>query len=547
VSAAVDAARARRERALLLGVQLALLLPFLAKPIHIDDAFFLAIAEQIARDPLHPFDFAYNWTGVPDLVAREMKNPPLVFYFQALWHSLGIAVGVDAPGHFDEHWLHAGFAPFAIVATQAFYSLAARATSAPLLPALLLATCPAFWVSATSAMIDVPLVAAMLVALLALERAREAASPLAPAFTAGVAASAAVLSKYAAVVLLPAAAAPIVAAGARAQGAPRSRVALSLAAALPALAFLLWFAASDGHPLGALAYRSQERLDLLTWLAAQLPAALAFSGALLAFPIAAFAAAFAREGERGIALVASGVAVFACALRRTLLPHDGALANDALMFAASGGASAFALLAARALRRERAPLARGFALWLAAGFAFLLANWTVNARSVLLLAPPAALAFALASEGRRGLRSSALALSVALGALVVAADAELAAFGPSEAARMQREARDGARVRFVGHWGYQHYMERAGFEPVDLSRPDLRAGDVVAIPRMHRVASIPFALPKARESRERAVARTLPIAVMDVSSGAGLHGSFLGPLPFAFARTPLEVVEVLAW
>ena len=130
-----------------------------------------------------------------------------------------------------------------------------------------------------------------------------------------------------------------------------------------------------------------------------------------------------------------------------------------------------------------------------------------------------------------------------------AADAELAEFGRSEAVRVERElgGQRAQRVRFVGHWGFQHYMEAAGYEHVDLAGAVLRPGDVVVAPEMHQVANggIDALVPRRRAVKERP--RRLPIAVMDPEAGAGLHGSFLGPLPFAPSTGPLERVEVLRW
>jgi hypothetical protein len=189
-------------------------------------------------------------------------------------------------------------------------------------------------------------------------------------------------------------------------------------------------------------------------------------------------------------------------------------------------------------------------LWLAGGLVFAaLFNWTLNARTVLLYAAPAALVFGWQTEGRRRLRAVTLAATALVGFGVVAADAELAGFGPAEVARLRAEFPQAGRLRFVGHWGFQGYMERAGYHHVDLERPDARPGDVVAIPEMHRVASASFAAlpPSVTPAQFLERPRRLPWAVMSGRAGAGLHGSFLGHLPFAFTDEPLERVEVRFW
>ena len=37
--------------------------PFLNKALHIDDPLFVYEAEQILKDPLHPYQFEINWLG----------------------------------------------------------------------------------------------------------------------------------------------------------------------------------------------------------------------------------------------------------------------------------------------------------------------------------------------------------------------------------------------------------------------------------------------------------------------------------------------------
>ena len=99
-----------RERGLLRLGQLALLAPFIAKPVHIDDAFFLAIGRHIAESPLDPFGFDYNWACPPASVWHEMKNPPGLFYLHAALQQVFGA---------SERVLHVVFWCFAVAAPQA--------------------------------------------------------------------------------------------------------------------------------------------------------------------------------------------------------------------------------------------------------------------------------------------------------------------------------------------------------------------------------------------------------------------------------------------
>ena len=527
-----------RDRVVLAVVQLALLAPFLAKPVHIDDAFFLAIAEHIRLFPFDPYGFDYNWAGTPAAVWDEMKNPPAVFYGQALLLALGIT---------GERGLHAVFALFAVAATQATYALARRVTRTPLEAGLLLAVVPAFWVSATSLMIDVPLIAAMTAALLALVVAQER-DAVGWSLVSGLCAAFAVGAKYFGLAIVPLLAVQLVSyASQEARGSQREAGrALRHAGAvvLPLVAFGLWWIASDGHFMEAVGYRSEQRAAFATWLAVHGLSGATFTAGLLGFPVAMLGGVLAVPAQRGIGLIALGVGVAAGLLQAALWPGLGPGAH----VLAAVLAAAFAVFVATGIGAPpRDPLVRTLWLWLCGALLFAIAiNWTLNARTVLLLAPPAVLLFVRACEDRVALRRAAIGVTAGIGLCVVVADAELAGFGPAEAERV-RTGLAGERVRFAGHWGFQHYMEAAGYAHIDLARPVVAPGTVVVAPVMHQVANggIAHLAPRSRSVLERE--RRWPVAVMDPEAGAGLHGSFLGPLPFAFARGPLERVEVLRW
>src|SRR5262245_9328989 len=50
------------------------------------------------------------------------------------------------------------------------------------------------------------------------------------------------------------------------------------------------------------------------------------------------------------------------------------------------------------------------------------------------------------------------------------------------AADVTRERPETSTVWFVGHWGFQHYCERAGMQPLVPGETLVRAGDFVVIP-----------------------------------------------------------------
>ena len=55
----------------------ACLVPFAAKPFHLDDPLFLWSARQIQTHPLDPYGFSVNWDLAPSPFYDTTKNPPL--------------------------------------------------------------------------------------------------------------------------------------------------------------------------------------------------------------------------------------------------------------------------------------------------------------------------------------------------------------------------------------------------------------------------------------------------------------------------------------
>jgi hypothetical protein len=59
---------------ILTGVTLAILLPFIGKPLHIDDPVFLWCARQIQSHPFDFYGFKVNWFGRQQLMAAIMEK-----------------------------------------------------------------------------------------------------------------------------------------------------------------------------------------------------------------------------------------------------------------------------------------------------------------------------------------------------------------------------------------------------------------------------------------------------------------------------------------
>ncbi len=129
--------------------------PFLNKALHIDDPLFVYEAEQILKDPLHPYEFKINWLGLNLDAVYSIPNPPLVSY--------GFAISKLLFGN-SVIALHGFLIIFVVLAVYSTYFLSSRFTSRPLPATLFLIVSPAFVVSSSTLMVDFPAMALALTA-----------------------------------------------------------------------------------------------------------------------------------------------------------------------------------------------------------------------------------------------------------------------------------------------------------------------------------------------------------------------------------------------
>src|SRR5262245_12341303 len=90
--------------------------PFLWKPLHIDDPADLQYVEQVLRHPGDPYGFEVDWDEGPRPAFRNY-HPPLKYYFHAL---------VLRFFPLTEVTLHASYLPFVCVTAWAVTAIARR-------------------------------------------------------------------------------------------------------------------------------------------------------------------------------------------------------------------------------------------------------------------------------------------------------------------------------------------------------------------------------------------------------------------------------------
>ncbi|MGH7940220.1 MAG: glycosyltransferase family 39 protein, partial [Limisphaerales bacterium] len=174
-------------------ILLATLGPFVNKAVQTDDPLFVWTGQYIQGHPFNFFGGKADWwsSAVPMWTANW--NPPFLPYIFALVASIF---------GWNEIPLHLVCLGFAFGAATGIYSLAKLWCGRPLLAAVIAIFTPAFLVSSSTLMVDVPMLSFWIWSLVVFERAREAKSPW-PFVLAGFLAGLAILTKYSAMMLLP--------------------------------------------------------------------------------------------------------------------------------------------------------------------------------------------------------------------------------------------------------------------------------------------------------------------------------------------------------
>lgn len=166
-----------------------LMLPFLGKPVHMDDGFYLEITKAVVKNPCKPYSFMINWGEVSGSGFGDF-NPPLFSYF------LAPARAKWGP---SEVPLHLVALLFAFSAVLSFYFLCSEIGIRPLIPTLVFLSSPFFAVG-TNLMIDTPVlglaIPSVLFFIVGVKREK-----LWPLILSGLLFSLAVLTKYSALAL----------------------------------------------------------------------------------------------------------------------------------------------------------------------------------------------------------------------------------------------------------------------------------------------------------------------------------------------------------
>jgi 4-amino-4-deoxy-L-arabinose transferase-like glycosyltransferase len=544
---------------------LAAVLPFLGKPLHIDEESYLFIGREIQPHLLRPYDWWRAWQPqfTPGSSSFIYAHPPLFLWIVAglerLWGSETLVA------------LRASMLPFVLLLVLSFYGLARRlvAHAGPATvtflfsPAILL-------VLHQSLMIDLPFVALSLAGVWMLYDAGVAGRRRLQ-WLAGMLLGLAALTKYPALVLLPLAMMPIEPAG----RGPLRRVSWPVAAGMAAVVvpWELWtlYAYGSMHLPFVLEQAGRIARSPLASRAVGTLAQLGWS--VIAPPVAALALWPARGRQLRLALAIGSAGLLIAALLPIALsgsgPTPGLLTGwtDDLVgevphtpgrLLALGAALALGVLALSSFRLHRGA-DRFLTLWAAVTLASAL--FTHNFAGARYLAPAAAPLHLLlwrrlereAHMARLNDRPPRLgpatgvatAAGAAIALWVASADARLArvypVLGREVEAAVARAGVPPSRVWFTGEWGFRWEMERRGYRYL---APDVRLprGDLVVQPLVACPSGI-AGIDQASVIYERSF-RGPWLRTMAPGEGIGYYSEIFGLLPYGPGDGPLESVKV---
>jgi len=525
----------RRDIAIIIVFTLALLLPFIARPFHMDDAGFIELARVRQEEPLQMVLTDYTFFGQENESFLD-THPPL--------DSTYIALVIKVAGE-SETALHLAFLVFPLIAGISMYFLARRFTRNALLAALLLVGTPGVLVMSQGLMSDVPglsmWLASVALYIYGLRRDRLWLMALCGiTLTLGVFISYQVLS-----------AVPLLFAYAYIQRR------LSLLAILPfvlPLSSFASYAAWHISILGMLPRFSYGVGEPLAWYSiiqkgssvfAAVGGALVFFAVLLrvllakrwdflvylAFLVPLWMSVFIQYLGGKYSIGAAILAILFIPLGILLLYRVFADSWNRLEVTALAGQADNVLLL----------------LWLAGVLFYLVVLLPyASVRYLLPAFPPMILFFVRLVEDRlsgrlaRDTLIAAVVATASAGLLVAAADYQLATanrdFASREAVAYGEVATaEGHQIWFVGEFGYRYYMEQQGFRelPKDTVVPE---GDLII--------QSPLADPRpfSEEMRNRVelvdtlgYAGPVPLRTISYSAKAGFYGHFWGMLPWSIA------------
>lgn len=540
----------------LLLVAAAATVPFLGKALHIDDAADIQYVQQILRAPLDPYGFEFDW-GEGPRPAIHNYHPPLKFYYHAavLWLAGG---GRDVYRYPSiELILHLSYVPF-VVATVFSLAFLAAYFRAPVLAVAAMWTLGPGYLPGQNAMLDVPALALGLSGTALLARALHRPGERG-AGVAGLVLALALLTKYATAIFACFWALWLFVR--RVRWSVWFRVFGPAVAGMVVWSVLSYVRYGWIHPLvvlrgvpgqtGAQAPGLVGVIDSLVFLGGALPGVLLFG---------LFASARSLISILVSLTVALGLYVvrdprlYVVEGRTELMPENLLwwlwLATTGVFCVIEGGAAIVS-----GLKREGAGEDLLLGGWMlgalvlgAAAAPFVAMRRVLDAAAAATILTTRRHAGAIVPRGpvRKAALPAAVFLNVCLGYVVAYSDLVFADVYPDFAHRIaSQQPRFQQHAWSYGYWGWMYYSIKHGLKRYVPGRDEPAVGDMFVWPD---TVAKPAVIPERLMARLRRIFQEYcdsyaPARLMSKQAGAGFYSNAWGPLPYAWSRLPLEVLN----
>ena len=518
------------------------LIPFLNKPLHIDDPLFVWIGDYIKAHPFDPYRLHVNWNGTEMQMSQITKNPPLASYYLAL---TALVAGQSETAY------HLGFLLLALSASVGTYFLARLLCREPLIAALVSLLTPVYLVSASTLMCDVMMLSFWIWATFAWIKGLDT-SKKSLLFISAILITGAAFSKYYGIALIPLLAIY--------SFARKEKTVSWIVYLLMPITAVTWYNTATYTLYGkaltidAGSFTSQYKVGSpVSWLRKGL-IDLNFTGGCLGSIIFLMPFLWTKRTISTFALIAlplSSLLLLAdpMGLLNSLKTSIGfpLLLQTFLMTIAGLGLLS---LAVADYRRNKDAQSLLLLLWVVGTFAFAgFFNWTINGRSILPMVPAIGILTARRLRQRFDEKTHnrikkyifwSLLPAAALSIAVTFADYRLAGTTETAAAKLTQKYQSiPGTLWFQGHWGFQYYMEKYGAKALDGARSELQAGDIIIVPANNTV-SFDLPMDKVTPIGITEIASCRWISTMSPYVHSGFYSSIWGALPFFIGPVPLE-------
>ena len=507
------------------------LAPFANKAFHVDDTLFIYSARHITHDPFRPYDFTVNWTGFKEPAWSANRNPPVSSYILSVL--IKIFSEREAP-------LHICYIIFPVICMAALYYLSGSFIKNKALACLFLFISPGFFVSSTNLMSDIPQLAFYLAALafyiFGFEKNKRIFFVLS-----GICAGLAILTKYTAVTII------FIFLLYNLIFKKSFRISwLSFAVSLCMLAFWgMWCIYSNKTPHFLTIFSSGcaffwEKKSPIKALSVNLSEFIVF---LSACSLVIVFFGLGTPGRKKSKSLLSWLVIFLIsAALTTVTRHAFRSPENKLEYLF---VFLFIMLGIMFLRncllylKTHANDTRFLFLfiWFVINSCIAVPNYTIAARFILPVLPPLVLLLIYLAETNNvshkffGKGAYAVYMIIFAVTILVAHSDYCFANSYRNFSRVVRQTFPGKRIFFVGHWGFQYYMEKEGFEALDFEKASLRKGDMVIIASstsgMYSDALVKLMQPyRLYEDKKRG------IFTLMYPDKAGFYSGGYGPLPY---------------